>query len=210
MAFDYKKEYREFYMPPQSPCLVEVPPANFLAVRGRGNPNDPKGAYQEAMGLLYGMAFTLKMSGRNGRRIEGFFDYVVPPLEGLWRQEGTEGIDYARKADFQWVSMLRLPDFVTRDDFAWAAAEAGRKKKRDFSSVEFFPYAEGLCVQCMHVGPYDSELATVALLDRFAAEQGLVPDFSAERRHHEIYLSDCRRCAPAKLRTVLRHPVRKR
>lgn len=207
MAFDYKKEYREFYLPPSRPGIVTVPPMNYIAVRGQGDPNLEGGDYKRAIGLLYGIAFTLKMSKTGTRRIAGYFDYVVPPLEGFWRQEGTADIDYAHKEKFQWISVIRLPDFVTKADFDWAVEEAGRKKKEDFSRAEFFSCDEGLCVQCMHVGPYDSEPATVALMHDFAASQGYAPDFTEKRLHHEIYLSDARKVAPEKLKTVIRHPV---
>lgn len=210
MAFDYKKEYKEFYLPPKTPGIVEIPAMNFIAVRGQGDPNQPDGAYQAALGMLYAVSFTLKMSSRGGHAIPGYFPYVVPPLEGLWRQEGAEAIDYARKADFQWTAMIRLPDFATEADFAWAVGEAAEKKGLDLSPVEFFPYREGLCVQCMHLGPYDSEPATIAAMDAFAREQGYVTDTAGERLHHEIYLSDPRRTAPEKLRTVVRHPIRPR
>ena len=210
MAFDYKKEYKEFYLPKNKPGIVDVPPMNFLAVRGQGDPNVAGGQYQQAMSLLYGMAFTIKMSKLGDHRIQGYFDYVVPPLEGFWWQEGVSGIDYGRKADFQWISLIRLPDFVTREAFDWAAEEATRKKKLDFSRVEYFQYHEGLCVQCMHMGPYDEEPATVARMEDYIREQGYETDLSSTRFHHEIYLSDARKVAPEKRKTVIRHPIRKR
>lgn len=210
MAFDYKKEYKEFYMPKAKPELVTVPRMNYLAVRGTGDPNVEGGAYKEAIGLLYGVAFTVKMSKKGNHKIEGFFDYVVPPLEGFWWQKDTEGIDYSRKGDFCWISMIRLPDFVTEEDFGWAVSEAARKKGRDFSKVEFLTVEEGLCVQCMHVGAYDDEPQTVALMDAFLEANGYENDFSAERMHHEIYLSDARRVPPERRKTVIRHPVRVR
>ena len=209
MAFDFKKEYKEFYLPPTKPGIVQVPAMNYVAVRGQGDPNDEGGAYQEALGLLYGIAFTIKMSPKAGHAMEGYFEYVVPPLEGFWWMEGLHGMDYARKSDFQWISCIRLPDFVTREEFDWAVAEATRKKRTDFSSVEFMQLEEGLCVQCMHVGPYDDEPATVDAMHAYMAEQGYELDFSETRRHHEIYLSDARKTAPEKLKTVIRHPVRK-
>ena len=208
MAFDYKKEYKEFYLPKRKPELITVPPMNFIAVGGKGNPNEEGGAYKESIGLLYGIAFTIKMSKKGDHRIDGYFDYVVPPLDGLWWQEGTEGIDYSRKEDFEWISMIRLPEFVTRDEFDWAIAEAEAKKKTDFSKVEFFTYDEGLCVQCMHLGAYDDEPATIEAMDTFARAQGYQPDMGGQRFHHEIYLSDVRRCKPENLRTVIRHPVK--
>lgn len=209
MAFDYKKEYREFYAPPRKPTLVDVPAMSFVAVRGKGDPNDPDGAYQQALQQLYAVSYTIKMSPKAGHDIDGYFAYVVPPLEGFWQIEGLDGMDYSRKADFEWISCIRLPEFVTREEFDWAIAEATRKKKLDLSAVEFMRVEEGLCVQCLHVGPYDSEPATVEAMHAFAAEQGLALDFSSTRRHHEIYLSDSRRTAPEKLRTVIRHPVRR-
>lgn len=209
MAFDYKKEYKEFYLPKRKPELVTVPPMNFIAVRGKGNPNEEGGAYKQSIGLLYGIAFTVKMSKMGDHRMEGYFDFVVPPLEGLWWQEGTDGIDYSRKEDFEWISMIRLPEFVTREEFDWAVREAGEKKKTDFSKVEFFTYEEGLCVQVMHKGSYDEEPASIEAMDTFAGMQGYVPDLGGRRFHHEIYLSDVRRCKAENLKTVIRHPVRK-
>ena len=209
MAFDYKKEYREFYMPKRTPEIVEIPEMNFAAVRGSGDPNEADGEYKAAIGLLYAVAFTIKMSKKGDHRIDGYFDYVVPPLEGLWWQKGICGVDYGQKALFQWISMIRLPDFVTEKDFLWAVAEAERKKKQDFSKVQFLTVKEGLCVQCLHIGPFDEEPATVALMDRYLQENGYENDFSENRRHHEIYLSDARRVAPERWRTVIRHPVKR-
>ncbi len=208
MTFDYKKEYKEFYLPKNKPELVTVPSMNFIAVRGMGDPNEEGGGYKQSIGLLYGIAFTIKMSKKGERRIKGYFDYVVPPLEGLWWQEGVKGVDYARKDKFEWISMIRLPEFVTKEEFDWAIEEAEAKKKTDFSKVEFFTYEEGMCVQCMHIGPYDSEPATIEAMDRFAGEQGYLPDLDGSRYHHEIYLSDVRRCRPENLKTVIRHPLR--
>ena len=210
MAFDFKKEYKEFYAPKSVPSIVTVPRMNYIAVRGQGDPNQEDGEYKQAISLLYGIAFTIKMSKKGSRQIEGYFDYVVPPLEGFWWQDGVAGVDYAHKEDFKWISVIRLPDFVTEEDFAWAVDEAMRKKKSDFSKVEFFTYDEGLCVQCMHVGPYDDEPATVALMHEYAEQQGCVLDITDQRLHHEIYLSDARKVAPEKLKTVIRHPIRKK
>ena len=208
MAFDYKREYKEFYLPKNKPGLVTVPPMNFVAVRGEGNPNEEGGAYKHSIGLLYGIAFTVKMSKLGDHRMEGYFDYVVPPLEGLWWQEGGGPIDYAHKEGFRWISMIRLPEFVTKEEFDWAVKEAAAKKRADFSKVEFFSYEEGLCAQCMHIGPYDDEPETIKALDAFSEEQGFVPDLGGPRYHHEIYLSDVRKCKPQNLKTVLRHPVK--
>ena len=210
MAFDFKKEYKEFYMPKNKPGIVTVPSMNYIAVRGQGDPNQEGGEYKQSIGLLYGIAFTIKMSKMGDHRIDGYFDYVVPPLEGFWWQDGIQGIDYARKADLQWISVIRLPDFVTEDDFAWAVEEVTRKKKTDFSKAEFFTYDEGLCVQCMHLGSYDDEPATVQMMHEYMEEQGYDLDITDQRLHHEIYLSDARKVAPEKLKTVIRHPIKKR
>lgn len=203
MAFDYKKEYRELYLPGQTPSIITVPETRYAAVRGRGDPNEPGGAYQDAIGVLYGLSFTIRMNPG----IDGYFPYVVPPLEGLWRLPGQEGIDCAHKAELEWISMIRLPEFVTREVFDWAVAEASSKKKRDFSGAVYFSYREGLCVQCMHLGSYDGEGETVRRLKAFARQNGCVPDLSSVRMHHEIYLSDPRRTAVQNLRTVIRLPV---
>ena len=208
--FDYKKEYKEFYLPKTKPELIDVPAMNYIAVRGQGDPNEEGGEYKAAIGLLYAIAFTIKMSEKGNHKIEGFFDYVVPPLEGFWWQDGVDGVDYAHKEDYQWISLIRLPDFVTRIDFDWAVEEATRKKQADFSRVEFYSYTEGMCVQCMHIGSYDEEPATVQAMGDYAHAMGYEIDISETRFHHEIYLSDARRCSPEKLKTVIRHPVRKR
>lgn len=207
-AFDYKKEYKEFYLPPRKPQIVEVPAMNFLAVRGMGDPNEEEGDYKAAIGLLYSIAYTIKMSKMGKHKIEGYFDYVVPPLEGFWWQDGVQGVDYTRKDQFQWISLIRLPEFVTREEFDWAIQEASVKKQMDFSKVEFFTYHEGLCVQCMHIGPYDNEPVTVREMERYAKEQGYELDFSDQRYHHEIYLSDVRKCRPENLKTVIRQPIK--
>ena len=208
MAFDYKKEYKEFYMPKDKPSIVTVPPMNYIAVRGKGDPNQEGGDYKQAIGLLDGIAYTIKMSKKGDHQIDGYFDYVVPPLEGFWWQDGIEGVDYANKDTFNWISVIRLPDFVTKEDFDWAIAEATKKKKEDFSKVEFFTYEEGLCVQCMHLGAYDDEPATVEKMHAYMAAQGYELDITDKRMHHEIYLSDARKVAPEKLKTVIRHPIK--
>ena len=236
MAFDFKKEYKEFYLPKNKPGIVTVPSMNYIAVRGSGDPNQEDGEYKQAIGLLYGIAFTIKMSKKGDHRIEGYFDYVVPPLEGFWwqgaasakpnsnastdmpsaegrgrhLQDGMDGIDYAHKEDFHWISVIRLPDFVTEDDFRWAVNEASKKKKQDFSKVEFMSVEEGLCVQCMHIGSYDDEPATVAMMHEFMEQQGYELDITDKRLHHEIYLSDARKIAPEKLKTVIRHPIKEK
>lgn len=209
MAFDFKKAYKELYLPKDRPEIVTVPKANYIAVRGEGDPNEEGGAYQQAIGILYAVAYTLKMSYKTDYRIEGFFEYVVPPLEGLWQQDSAEGIDFSDKASFRWISLIRLPDFVTGADFEWAVRTASAKKKLDCSAAEFLTVDEGVCVQMLHTGPYDDEPASVARMDAYIAQNGYANDFSEERQHHEIYLSDPRKTPPEKRKTVIRHPVRK-
>lgn len=209
MAFDFKKEYKEYYMPPKKPVIVDVPEMSYIAVRGKGDPNEEDGEYKQAVGVLYAVAYTLKMSYKTDHRIEGFYEYVVPPLEGLWKQDGSENIDYAHKEQFEWTAMIRLPDFITKADFEWAVETAAKKKKLDCSKAEYLTFKEELCVQMMHIGSYDDEPASVALMNEFIAEQGYVNDMVNERQHHEIYLSDPRKTEPAKLKTVIRHPIKK-
>lgn len=209
MAFDYKKEYKEFYMPKNQPEIVTVPSMNYLAVRGKGNPNTEDGDYQLAIEILYALAYTLKMSYKTSYKIEGFFQYVVPPLEGFWWQAGVDGIDYNNKDTFQWISVIRLPDFITRTDFEWAVQTAREKKGLDCSVAEFMTVEEGLCVQMMHLGSFDTEPVSIARMDAYLQEQGYENDFGEGRFHHEIYLSDARRVAPEKWKTVIRHPIRK-
>lgn len=210
MAFDYKKEYKEFYMPGGKPQIIEIPPMNYIAVRGEGNPNEENGAYKQAIGILYAIAFTIKMSPKAGYKIEGYFDYVVPPLEGFWWLSGGNEIDYGHKEGYRWISVIRLPDFVTKRDFEWAVKEVERKKKTDCSKTEFMTVNEGLCLQVMHIGSYDDEPAIIALMDDFLEKNGYDKDITDERRHHEIYLSDPRRVAPERCKTVIRHPIKKR
>lgn len=210
MAFDYKKEYKEFYMPKRKPSIVEVPKVNYIAVRGKGDPNDSNGEYKDSIGLLYGIAFTIKMSYKRNHKIDGYFEYVVPPLEGFWWQEGNfDGINYSSKDKFHFISIIRLPDFVTQDDFDWAVKEATSKKKMDYSKVEFLTYDEGLCVQCMHIGSYDDEIETIKSMHEYMMKNGYELDITNTRFHHEIYLSDPRRCEVSKLKTVIRHPIKK-
>lgn len=209
MAFDYKKEYKEFYMPKNKPSIVEVPKMNYIAVRGKGNPNDENGEYKKSIELLYAIAFTIKMSYKGNYKIDEYFEYVVPPLEGFWWQEGINGIDYNKKDKFNFISVIRLPDFVTKKDFEWAIKEAIEKKKKNYSKVEFLTYDEGLCVQCMHIGSYDNEPETVELMHQYMIENGYELDITEKRFHHEIYLSDPRRCDESRLKTVIRHPIKK-
>ena len=209
MPFDFKKEYKEFYLPKSIPSVITVPEMNYIAVRGKGDPNDENGEYKNTIGLLYGIAFTIKMSYKGAHKIDGYFEYVVPPLEGFWRQNGAQNIDYSHKEKFDFVSVIRLPDFVTKADFDWAIEEASKKKKQDFSKVEFFTYDEGVCVQCMHIGSYDDEPKTVALMHEYIKANGYELDITDKRLHHEIYLSDPRKCEASKLKTVVRHPIKK-
>ncbi len=209
MAFDFKKEFKELYMPSSKPVIVTVPRANYIAVRGKGDPNQPGGDYQRAVSVLYAVAYTLKMSYKSDYKIEGFFEYVVPPLEGFWWQDGVDGVDYSDKSTFNWISIIRLPDFVTKKDFDWAVRTAEKKKKLDCSSAEFLTVDEGLCVQMLHTGSYDDEPQTVAVMDSYLKENGYANDLSPQRLHHEIYLSDARKTPPEKLKTVIRHPIKK-
>ena len=210
MSFDYKKEYKEYYMPANKPSIIKIPKMNFIAVRGKGNPNQENGEYKSSIGLLYAIAFTIKMSYKGNHKIDGYFEYVVPPLEGFWWQSGLKGcFDYQNKDSMEFISIIRLPDFVKKEDFNWAINEATRKKKQDFSKVEFFTYDEGICVQCMHVGSYDNEPATVNLMHEYMKQNGYELDITQDRYHHEIYLSDPRRCETTKLKTVIRHPIKR-
>lgn len=209
MPFDFKKEYKELYMPKKTPSIVTVPKMNYIAVRGKGNPNEENSEYKQSIELLYAVAYTIKMSYKGEYKIDGYFEYVVPPLEGFWWQEGIDGIDYSNKDSFNFISLIRLPDFVSKKDFDWAVKTAEKKKGKDFSKVEFLTVDEGLCVQCMHIGSYDDEPKTIELMKEFAKKNGYKEDFSVGRYHHEIYLSDPRRCAENKLKTVIRHPITK-
>ncbi len=208
MAFDYKKEYKEFYLPKSKPTIIEIPKMNYIGIKGKGNPNEENSEYKQSIGLLYSIAFTIKMSYKTSHKIEGYFDYVVPPLEGFWWQKGTTDKDYHKKEEMEFISMIRLPYFVTKEEFDWAIGEATSKKKQDFSKVEFLTYEEGLCVQCMHIGSYDKEPATIEKMKNYAEENGYEIDIKPNRFHHEIYLSDPRRCAESRLKTVIRHPIK--
>lgn len=209
MSFDFKKEYKEFYLPKSIPSVITVPEMNYIAVRGKGDPNEENGEYKKTIGLLYGIAFTIKMSYKGAHKIDGYYEYVVPPLEGFWWQNGAQNIDYSRKENFNFISAIRLPDFVTKADFDWAIEEASKKKKQDFSKVEFFTHDEGVCVQCMHIGSYDDEPKTVALMHEYIKANGYESDITDKRLHHEIYLSDPRKCEASKLKTVVRHPIKR-
>ena len=207
--FDFKKEYKEFYMPKNKPEIVNIPKANYIAVRGKGDPNEEGGAYQRAISILYAVAYTLKMSYKTDHKIKGFYEYVVPPLEGFWWQDNIEGVNYSDKSAFNWISVIRLPEFISKEDFNWAVDSAGRKKKMDCSPAEFLTIEEGLCVQIMHFGAFDDEPATVSIMDAYLDQNGYANDFSENRLHHEIYLSDARKVLPEKWKTVIRHPIKK-
>ena len=209
MAFDFKKAYKEFYLPKNKPEIVHVPTANYIAVKGAGDPNEEGGAYQQAIRILYAVAYTLKMSHRTDHKIQGFFEYVVPPLEGLWWQDDMDRVDHSDKSTFNWISLIRLPDFITEADFKWAVETATKKKKLDCSPAQFLTMEEGLCVQIMHTGPFDEEPATVALMDAYLEQNGYANDFNESRLHHEIYMSDARKVPPDKWKTVIRHPIKK-
>ena len=210
MVFDFKKEYKELYKLKAKPSIINVEKANFIAVRGVGDPNAENSEYKQSISLLYPIAYAIKMSKKGDYKIDGYFDFVVPPLEGFWWQEGIKGVDYANKDSFNFISLIRMPDFVTKEVFEWAIEETTRKKKEDFSKVEFFTYDEGLCVQCMHIGPYNDEPITVEAMHEYMIEQGYELDITDERFHHEVYISDVRKISPEKLKTVLRHPIKKK
>ena len=210
MPFDFKKEYKEYYLPKNKPEIVDVPKANYIAIRVKGNPNNEDGDYKKSINVLYSIAYTLKMSYKTDYKIKGFFDYIVPPLEGFWWQDGIDGVDYSNKDLFNWISIIRLPDFITKKDFNWAKEQATKKKKIDCSKAEFLTIKEGLCVQMMHIGSYDNEPTTVTIMDEYLEDNGYVNDFSDARLHHEIYISDARKVAPDKLKTVIRHPIKKK
>ena len=209
MAFDFKKEFKEFYKPGKKPSIIEIPKFNYIAVRGKGNPNKEESEYNKSIQLLYPIIFTIKMSKMTDVKLEGYFDFVVPPLEGLWWTSNFEEFDYTNKDDFNFISMIRLPDFVSEDIFKWAVDEATRKKGLDFSKVEYFTYDEGLCVQAMHVGAYDDEPKTMEKLFKLISKEDYVYDLSKTRFHHELYLSDPRRCKEENLKTVVRIPIKK-
>ena len=209
MAFDLKKEFKEYYPPKNKPEIVNILSINYLAVRGSGDPNDETGDYKKALESLYAVAYTLRMSYKTDYKINGFYEYIVPPLEGFWWQDGTDGVNYADKTSFNWISVIRLPDFISGKDIEWAVRTATKKKKTDCSQVKFLTVNEGLCVQIMHIGPYDNESVTVKLMDDYLAQNGYENDLNSERMHHEIYLSDPRKCLPEKMKTVIRHPVKR-
>lgn len=208
MAYDFKKEQKQFYRPGKKPEIVEIPDMQYLAVRGKGDPNSADSEYKQSIQLLYAIAYTIKMSKKTAYKIADYFDFVVPPLEGFWWQKGNQAIDYAHKENFEFISAIRMPDFVTKDVFNWAVEQATEKKKLDFSKVKLLSIHEGNCVQIMHVGSYDDELATIDKMKKFVEENNLTFDYSDTRRHHEIYLSDPRRTKLENLKTVIRLPIK--
>lgn len=208
---DYKKEYKDLYQPKKIPSIIEVPEMIFIAVEGKGNPNDSP-EYQAALEMLYGLSFTIKMSKMNNTQPEGYFEYTVPPLEGLWYCDDVsfDGLNVTDKDKFKWVSLIRQPEFVTEEVFQWArAALSAKKPQLDLEKARLIKYTEGLCVQIMHLGSYDNESESILKMKAYAEENGYKEDFSEGRRHHEIYLSDPRRCAEERLKTVIRHPIAK-
>lgn len=209
MAFDFKKEYKEFYMPKSKPNIINVPKMNYIAVKGKRNPNDECGEYKQSISILYSVAYTLRMSYKTDYKIDGFFEYVVPPLEGFWWQNNIEGIDYSKKSEFKWISAIRLPDFISDSDFEWAVKTATEKKGIDCSKAYFMTLEEGLCVQIMHIGKFDDEPKTIALMNDYLEQNGYVNDMNSDRLHHEIYLSDVRKVVPERWKTVIRHPIKK-
>ncbi len=210
MAFDFKKEYKDLYMPKASPVIIDVPEMNYISVCGSGNPNDPAGEYQKALVMLYAVAYTLKMSYKTDYKIEGFFEYVVPPLESLWWTDNKDSDNFTDKSAFQWIALIRVPDFVNNEDVEWAKKEVLRKKDIDCSLLNFMSICEGVCAQIMHIGPYDEEPTSLAAIESFLHSNGFVKDINEKRRHHEIYLSDPRKCRPDKMKTVLRLPIVKK
>ena len=208
MPFDFKKEYKEFYMPKNKPEIVNVPVMNYIAVRGKGDPNEENGSYQKAISILYAVAYTLKMSYKTNYKIDGFFEYVVPPLEGFWWQDHTDRIDYTDKSSFNWISVIRLPDFITKKDFDWAVETAQKKKNIDCTSAEFLTLEEGLCVQIMYLGSFDDEPQSVSIMNEYIGNNGYENDINEKRLHHEIYLSDARKVPTEKWKTVIRHPIK--
>lgn len=207
MTFDFKKEYKEYYRPKNKPEIINIPQFNFIAIRGKGNPNEENGMYQQAIHILYAVAYTLKMSYKTEYKIKGFYEYVVPPLEGFWWQEDKGNVDYLHKEKFHWISVIRLPDFISKKDFDWAVERVSIKKKVDCSKVEFFTFEEGLCIQMMHHGSFDEEETTIKIMNQYLQEKGYRNDFNKSRLHHEIYLSDARKVVPEKWKTVIRHPI---
>ena len=208
-AYDYKKEFKDLYLPKNKPMVIDVPQMQFVAVEGKGDPNDKNGDYPKAMQILYSIQFTIKMSKMGSKKLNGYFDYVVPPSEGFWWFENNEKIPPKNKSKYNWISLIRLPEFVTKDIFNWACEEASKKKGIDTKKAKLLKLKEGLCVQCMHTGPYDDEPKTLALMDSFITDSNLRNDISDSRHHHEIYLSDPRKTDPSKQKTVLRIPVKK-
>jgi hypothetical protein len=209
-ALDYKKEYKDLYSPKNQPMIIDVPEITFVAVEGKGNPNDKNGEYHKAMELLYGIEYTIKMSKMGTNIPNGYFDYVVPPLEGLWWVDNSTTIPPKDKSEYNWISIIRLPEYVTEDVFSWARNEVKNKKNIETEKAEYIKIKEGLCVQCMHIGSYDEEQKTIKLMEKYIEENNLVNDINEKRRHHELYLSDPEKTAAEKLKTILRIPIRKK
>ena len=213
MTIDYKKTQKHLYQPKTTPEIIDIPEMVFLAIDGKGNPNTIED-YKTAIEILYGLSYTIKMSKKAGNEPTGYFDYVVPPLEGLWSLDDGGaftggGQVIMDKDEFLWTAMIRQPEFVTQEVFKTAKEVLARKKPQlDLSSLKLVEFTEGLCAQVMHIGAYDDEPATIQKLSSFINSQGYVEDMAGSRRHHEIYLGDPRKSAPEKLKTVLRHPIK--
>ena len=210
--FDFKKEYKELYLPKAEPELIDVPEMVFIMVDGKGDPNTGA-AYKTAIEILYGLSYSIKMSKMGGKQPNGYFEYVVPPNEGLWWGEDGyfDGTNIIDKDKLCWTSMIRQPEFVTVDVFESAKQALSKKRPElDLSLSRLVSFTEGLCAQIMHTGSYDDEPATIGKLEQFITESGYSNDISENRKHHEIYLNDPRKTAPEKLKTVIRHPIVKK
>lgn len=216
VKLDYKLTSKELYAPKEKPSIIQVPAMNFIMVEGQGNPNDEDGEYKKAVEVLYALSYSIKMSRKfTHKSARDFMDYVVPPLEGLWWLNDENDLDFTQKSKFCWISMIRVPDFITREEFL-QAQESVKVKKPDLNTdlVSFESFEEGLCVQCMHIGPFDQEPVTIEKMNAFVESHGYAHDIGAKlpdgkiRRHHEIYLSDPRKVNPAKMKTILRHPIK--
>lgn len=209
MTYDFKKEFKEQYPKKTNPNILEIPNQIYISVKGKGNPNDKDGAYAKAVQNLYAIAYTIKMSKNGTTQLPGYFDFVVPPLEGFWWQTDLKGVDYSRKDDFEWISLLRMPEFVDETVLEWAKKTVIDKKELDTNNVTLLHYDEGMVVQCLHIGSYDNEPETVAKMNSYLKDEGYEIDLSEIRHHHEIYMSDPRKTSIEKLKTIIRHPIKK-
>ena len=209
-VLDYKKEYKDLYFPKNHPSIINVPEIPFVTVEGKGDPNDENGEYIKAVELLYNIQYTIKMSKKGNNIPDGYFDYVVPPLEGFWWFDNNAKVLPKDKSKYNWLSIIRLPEFINKNIFEWACEEVFKKKKIETENAKFIKIKEGLCVQCMHIGSFDEEIKTIKLIDEFIVNNDLINDINDKRRHHEIYLSDPRKTYKEKIKTILRIPVKKK